>query len=438
MTNTAMPDTPNGSRFGWTKPARREEFETRGKAEGLPTYRVVFQGQTKDFPIIRVPIDLPKYRMVNGRTASLQVEHLALNPDDRRDLFTGDPEMWDAQEAQHALLIQLGRQSELDKYFADPAHKQVDPLLLDQDGFAVNGNRRLSAWRDLIHSDPAKYGHFEHIDVVVLPHATEKEINQLEARLQIEKDIRAEYDWDAEANMMLVKMERFGFTPADLCHLYKMKEGDLQQLLDMREYADEYLRSRGKTDMWSEVSSQEHTFQRLVQSRGKLSGGVGRKELFKEAAFALIDDPSAVGRLYTAIPELALSLDKVTERLAGEFDVASDVHDDELDALFGSGVADNDADREAALAAVLRDEQSLPRAREIIADVLESERQLKKDNKKTGYLLDMCAKANSALTVAAKDGLRPESKLSGVEKQLNEIDARVAVIRAFLAQHAKA
>lgn len=435
MSDITFPDPTKGSRFGWPKPARLEEFHARLKASGLPTVQVAFQGGQQDIPRIRVPIDLPKYRLGNGRTASLQVEHLARHPDLRRDLFTGDPEMWDAQEAQHELLLQLGRQSDLDKYFTDPANRQSGALLLDQDGFVVNGNRRLSVWRQLLADDASKYGHYEYIDVAVLPHATEKDIDRLEALLQIEKDIRADYPWDAQANMMLAKMEH-GATPADLCHLYKMKDAELQELFDMRDYADEYLRSRGKADMWSEVSGQEHTFRRLVQNRVKLSG-VARQEMFKEAVFALIDDPSSVGRLYLAIPELAASLDKVGDRLSAEFAVDAATPKDGLDDLFGDGRPSAPAARDAALASVLQDPKQLPRARDVIADVLESERQLKKDVRKAGYLLDCCAKANTALVAAVKDGLRPESKRGGVGSQLDQIEKSIAQIRAFLAQHAK-
>lgn len=435
MPDIDLPDTPKGSRFGWPRPARLEEFETRFQVNGLATDRVVFQGLNQDLPIIRIPIDLPKYRLVNGRTASLQVEHLAINPDLRSDLFSGDPEMWDAQEVQHELLLKLGRLSDLDGYFEDAAHKQVNPLLLDEDGFVVNGNRRLSMWRQLLHDEPEKYGHFEHIEVVVLPHATEKDINRLEAQLQIEKDIRADYSWDAQANMMMAKMERDNIKAEELCKLYKMKDTEFAQLLDMRSYADEYLRSRGKADRWSEVSGQEHTFQRLVQSRSKLSG-VGRKEIFKEAAFALIDDPTAVGRLYIAIPELAANLDKVVERLVSELDLDTTLPDDGLDDLFGGGQSDESGVPETALIQALQNPDQRTQARETIGEVLETERQVKKDVKKAGYLLDQCAKANSFLTAAAKEGLRPESKITGVAKQLDEIETRVAAIRAYLAKHA--
>ena len=436
MSEIDLPTSPRGSRFGWPKPARLAEFAERLKATGLPTHRVVYQDRAQDVPIIRVPIDLPKYRMSNGRTASLQVEHLARNPKLRADLFSGDPELWDAQAAQHELLLKLSKQGDLAGYFADTANRQVDPILLDANGFVVNGNRRLSNWRELLEKDGTKYGHFRTIDVAVLPHGTDREIDRLEAMLQIEKDIRADYNWDAQANMMQARVQG-GFPIPELAQLYGMKPAQVQELLDMREYAAEYLRSRVQEDLWSVVSPHEFAFRRLVQWRAKLSG-LAKQEMFKEAVFALIDDPSAVGRLYEAIPALAASLEQVSVRLAQEFpeetDAAAAAPAADLDALFGGGAA---PPPETSLVQVLQQPDSRERAREVIADVLESERQLKKDIKNAGYLLDMCAKANASLTAAVQNGLRPESKRTGVARQLDEIETRIAGIRAFLAQHAQ-
>ena len=93
MPDTQNPSAASSSRFGWPKPKRTEEFTNLLAKPSGATERVVFQGQTIDIPIIRVPIDLPKYRMVNGRTASLQAEYLAKNPKARADLFSGDPEL---------------------------------------------------------------------------------------------------------------------------------------------------------------------------------------------------------------------------------------------------------------------------------------------------------------------------------------------------------
>jgi hypothetical protein len=437
MTELASSTFSSTSRFGWPKPARVEEFKKLLASPAVATFRVVFQGKTVDIPIIRIPIDLPKYRMTNGRTASLQAEYLARNPSAQPDLFSGDAELWDSQEAQHALLLQVAKQSDLRKYFEDTSNKQVEPILLDENGFVVNGNRRLSTWRDLCHNDSTKYCHFLHIDVAVLPHCDEKEIDRLEAALQIEKDIKADYSWDAEANMMIAKQKRDGFSNKELAELYKMKESEVQVLMDMRSYADEYLRSRGRADLWSQVSYHEEAFRKIVSSRQRISG-IGSQEVFKQAAFTLIDNPDeAGGRLYDTIPAIVESLDLIKEKLQAEFEVKSEATTSSLEDLFG-GVAPGAAESslDIPLAKEIQKAESAEKARKIIVEVIESQKQLKKDSKSAGYLLDCCAKAQSVLMAAVKDGLRPESKLSGVGKQLDQIQVQVEKIRAYLDEHA--
>ena len=435
-TNPPSP-TPTSSRFGWPKPARTEEFKKLLAKPGDATTRVVFQEKTQDIRIVRVPIELPKYRMANGRTASLQSEHLAKNPAARNDLFSGDAELWEAQEAQHALLLQLAKQADLQKYFEDTSNKQIDPILLDESGFVVNGNRRLATWRELLFKHPEKYGHFRHVDVAVLPHSEEREIDRLEASLQIEKDIKADYSWDAQANMMLAKRKRDGFSNKELAELYKMKEGDVQELLDMHSYADEYLRSRNKANLWSQVSEHEFAFRKIVTSRPKISG-IGSQEIFKQAAYTLIEKPEdAGGRLYEAIPAIMESLDQVREKLQDEFDVKPAATNAQLEGLFGGSKVAESESIDMPLAKEIQKPENAEKARKIIVEVIESQKQLKKDAKSASYLLDCCAKAQALLAAAVKDGLRPESKLAGVAKQLDQIKAQTDKIRKYLEEHAE-
>ena len=119
MTSYNLPTSPTASRFGWPKHTREDEFDKLKKTSNLPTHRTEFQGKVEDFPIIRIPIGLPKYRLANGRTTSSQEEYLAKYPDTRRDLFSGDPELLDAQEIQHSLLFDLSKQAGLFEYFKD-------------------------------------------------------------------------------------------------------------------------------------------------------------------------------------------------------------------------------------------------------------------------------------------------------------------------------
>lgn len=433
MPQTDIPSNPTKSPFGYPRPERLEAFMTAMESANGATHRVTLQGQIRDFPIIKVRINVPKYRMENGRTSSAQVEHLAKHKDARKDLFSGDPELLDAQDAQHQLLLKLAGKSDLRKKFEDAANKQVDPILLDSDGFVINGNRRLATWRDLFMNGGPEYKHFEWIDVVVLPTVDEKAIDKLEAELQIEKDIKADYSWDAEANMMLAKRQREAYTNKELGDLYGMKESEVTELLDMRDYADEFLRSRGRQDMWSDVAGDELAFRRIVTGRSNV-GGPGRQDLFKKAAFALIDNPKEVNdSLHDAINNLGKHIGLIVDKLQKAFDVKPAKGEASVDDMFGGGGGEGTEAVDLALAKEIENEDKAAEARKIIVDIIEAEKLKKRENKSANKLLDTCAKANSALQEACM-ALTPDAKTDGVEAQLQMIEKNIQAIRAFLAK----
>lgn len=285
-----IPPPPRQSPYGWPLPDRREEFEKLLKAPTGETWRVEhFKGKTVSLPILRIPLNLPKYRIANGRTASAQQEWVA-SKNVQPDFFDGgDSELEEVQIAQHQILKSMIKEEGLLTKFQNNSHKQVEPILLDENGFVVNGNRRLCCWRELYASDAAMYGHFSHIDAVVLPHCDERELDRLEAQLQIEKDIRSDYTWDSEANMMLQKQRLHGFTTPELAQLYGKTKREIEDLIAMRELAAEYLRSRGKENAWSEVKGDRYAFQELLKAMSGTSSPADR-EIVKEASFALIDD----------------------------------------------------------------------------------------------------------------------------------------------------
>jgi hypothetical protein len=433
MLEPQMPLNPKDSRFGWTKAARKEEFQARLAQSPQAHHRVVVENQQMDLPIIKVHQNVPKYRMENGRTASAQVEWLAKHPEKPKTFFKEDPELWEVQEAQHELLLKLVERTVLRKFFENPVNKQVDPILLDEHGFVVNGNRRLATWRDLFHSDRAKFGRYEYIDVAVLPHIDHKAIDKLEAKLQIEPDIKDDYTWDAEANMMLTKRAEYG--DAGLAELYNKKETQIRELLDMRDYAEEWLKSRGKESMWSLASDKELAFRRIVTTRGKV-GNTGRQQLFKEAAFALIDNPDEVkDSLHDAINGMALNIEPIVDKLKAAFKIEKPAGDPETDELFGGGLTPGGAADTAdlALSQAITGGENAAKARQIIVDFIETQKMLKREAKSAERLLDCCAKANALLEEGIKLGLTAETKTDGVEAQLDQLASKIERIRGFLA-----
>lgn len=437
MNQLTLPVGPKDSPLGWPLAARLEEFTKLHGQKNLPTDRVEFQGKIRDFPIITVPLNLPKYRLSNGRTASSQSEFLAKHPDKPSNYFIADPELLDVQQAQHGLLLKLGEKQDLLKYFLDTANKQSNPILLDENGFVVNGNRRLTAWRHLYTTDPKKYAHFAHIDVVVLPHCDEKEIDRLEARLQIQQDIKADYSWDAEANMMVQKMKLHGFSEKEIGDIYGMKDAEVRELLLMREYADEYLKSLGKTDHWSLVVEDEMAFQKLVQYLSKIAS-TGEQDLFKQAAFILIEKSETVGRrLYEAIPEIQKYLPNVKSKLKEQFPVkAPESKKGDMEDLFGGAVAKNDPLDIPLAAAIVATPESKEKAKEIIVEVIDAQRELKKEAQSANFLINQLARANGFVQSAISDGLKAETNRTGVESQLAELEKRIAYIQKWLGENA--
>lgn len=435
MPDFALPEDPLSHPLGWPRPKREEEFHKLQAATNLPTDRIIFQGKTRDFPIIRVPINLPKYRLANGRTSSSQEEWLAKNGG-QADFFEIDPELLEVQSVQHKLLLDLASEAGLMPYFENAANTQVNPILLDEAGFVINGNRRLATWRQLLATSGEKYGHFRHIDAVVLPHCDEREIDRIESAEQIKKDIKAGYSWHAQANMMLSKRKRFNASDKEIAEEWEIKEREVRELIDMRNYAAEYLKSRGNDLQWSLVQD-KYAFAEIVSGRSKISSP-GEQELFKQCAFTLVDNAKEVGgRLYDAIPGIQLYLDEVKAKLQSHFNAQPAAVNNDMQSLFGGAPQAGEDPINMPLAALIQKAENSDAARKIIVEVVDSQKQLKRDSKAAGFLVDSLAKAQGLLASAIKEGLRPESTKTGAQKQIDQIRDQLIQIEAWLGTNAQ-
>ena len=140
--------------LGWPLPKRKDHIRRLADAQVKETYRVPFQGRQQPLPIRLVPIGFPKYRLDNGRTQAAQAEYLAKHPERPADFFRRDLESEEAHRAQHEILKEMitgGGEKDLLRYFK--GREQTQPFILTDDGFVVNGNRRLTAFRELIAED---------------------------------------------------------------------------------------------------------------------------------------------------------------------------------------------------------------------------------------------------------------------------------------------
>jgi hypothetical protein len=416
--------------YGWALPKRQDLFD-RLKEHAAETERIIFQDKQQTLPIIRIPIEVPKYRILNGRTATLQQEWLAMNPDRGEDFFAKDPESIEVQQAQHNLLLRLVNGAGLLDSFKS-GEQQEQTIILDSNGFVVNGNRRLCAWRSLYYSEGRQYGHFANIDVIVLPPCDDRAIDQLEAKLQVKRDIKDNYSWDAEALMMQDRKDRHMLTDRELADFYETREVDIKESLEMLEYASKYLEAKGKARHWSLVSDKYHALQQIVRNRKKLTS-VGDVKLFEDGSFVLLDDPTG-GRLYEYIPDLQKYLPKVAAKLLEEFEdqiTASVGGNEDLEDLFGTSTETNH--KKIPLAEIMSKDINRERAAEIIKDAVESERSCEKDKNTANHVLKMLQKANSDVQTAI-GSMRADSTTTGIQDQITAIENGLGRIKDWLAK----
>lgn len=427
--NTSSQAFSSANEFGWPLPKRKQHFdEVKG---GATQHRQIdFMDTAFTLPVLRVPINLPKYRMLNGRTASAQQEWLAKHVDKPEDFFRQDPESDEVQRVQHELLGKLVSGAGLLTYFKQVENKQKEPIVLDCNGFVINGNRRLCAWRTLLKEDQKRYGHLAHIDVIVLPPGDDKAIDKLEGQLQVEPDIRDDYTWDSLANMMKIRQDLHGLDTQALGEFYKKKESEVKELLDMLDYAAVYLEKRCKPRQWSEVADKEFAFRQMVKKREQF-GSAGEKRLFEEVAFVLIDDPEG-GRLYEAIPDAHKYFEIIRKGLLDVFPVTAAAGEG-LDILGGAVVTSTDVPLAQEIG---KDDDSRRKAAAIIRDLIELTKLLDKEKKSVDFLLTQLQKANGFIQNGITAGLRPESRREGVEPQLVAIEQGLARIRKWLTENA--
>jgi hypothetical protein len=406
------------------------------------TYSLQFMNKDFVLPVINVPIELLMYRLENGRTVSLQDEHLAQHPDLPDDFFSRDDNSPEAQTIQHELLMKLCMEKDRDKIiftlFKDTNNKQIDPLIITNKGFVVNGNRRLSCWRTLYFSDKKVYKHFEYIKVAVLPLADEKAIDKLEADLQIAPDIKADYSWHAEAKMMKRRKDERMEKIEDIAKFYRIKEKDVEERIEMLWYAGEYLKRNNWDRQWSRLDQDYYAFEQLVKNRKNLSYTVD-KSLLESITYAYITtskgDEGVEGRLYGKIPEIRRYLNPIVEAIGNEIpDIKNDPKQIDVD-LLSDELFDTPNDLvEIALALVNTSEEVQKKVVEISEQVIADEKAKEREKKSTNYLLEQVKKANSSLE-NAKSAIDDYVMTTGLMNILISIEKKVSYIKEWLEKH---
>lgn len=393
-----------------------------------------FRGAKTVLPVIRVPIDLPVYRMENFRTFSDQAEYL-VREHKPSDFFRVGQENEGVQQVQHELLAKLAAKGKANSVVPVievlEREGQRDTLLITRSGVVVNGNRRLAGMRELYKRDSGTFHHFGHVNCKVLPaDTTYNDILEIEGILQGRPETRLDYDWIGDAELLKAMLHVKGKVE-DVAKLLNRKVPEvrttLQALAEAEMYLKDWAKAEGEYNRVAEAG--EQLFKDLP---GHLTGKPsGLQDASRAIAWTLFENGAKLeGRLYNYNIAFGKRAEDVLNRLAEDLGVPleNNASNDEGEFDFDIGEDDKDAGY-IPIINILRDDarkgEAIDTLVEICNNIVESER----DKKSETAALKAITAANARL--AEVDLSRAgASTYEAIEKQLAAVIHRATSLHA--------
>ena len=400
-----------------------------------------FRATKTALPVIRIPVDLPIYRMENFRTFSEQAEYIA-REHRSHDLFVVGQESESVQQIQHEILARLAAKGKAAS--VTPVidvlqrEKQRETLLVTRGGVVVNGNRRLAAMRELWIADKLEFDSFGYIDCKVLPaDTTPSDILEIEAALQAKPETRLDYDWIGDAKLLAAMLKIKGRVE-DVAGMLGRRVAEVKTTLQALNEADIYLKDWvGAEGEYSRVS--EHGEQLFKDLPSLIQGKPeALQEASRSVAWSLFENVGKLeGRLYNYNSVFGKRVEDVLDRLAEELGVAvveepradGEEFDFELDG--GPSQASYQP-----LIDALKDQSTRAEAVDLLVEIAVSVVESEKDKKSGGAALKAITSANAKLAEVDLSRAAPDTYVAA-ERQLSSVMKRATELQEKLSESRK-
>ena len=363
-----------------------------------------FRGDTVNLPVIRLPINLPVYRMDNCRAFSAQQTAIAIKGLDK-NFFSNGQEQSSTNQEQHNILFKLANQvtsSVASIVNVLDSDEQREPILITNTGVVVNGNRRLAAMRELYQSkDGTVDNRFEYVKCSVLPSdTTRNEIDDIEADLQARPQTKLEYDWIGDAQLVRRQIEK-GRSPKDVAARLRRSKSDIENTLQALDEADLYLSEWvGKPGNYELVSSEGQ------QIFGDIPKNIKNKSpelqnASRAIAWSLFENRKNItGRVYRLNAAFGKLVPTVFEFLADQldFESKSESGDDDGGEFEVDIESDENTDDYTPIIGFLRNEETKAKASEALIESCEIAIELDKEQNVEKAALKALTQVNTKLS----------------------------------------
>ncbi len=229
-------------------------------AQAVRDHWVTLHDGAVTIPAAPLAQELLVYRVDNGRLLADLEEQLGGEPGALARLHASEDSM-ETQTLLHGLLVTKAGDSrgpilqELQRLAV-----QTEPLLVDNDGVVINGNRRLAAMRRLLAEDPQRYQRFHTPLVAILPPGVSRaDLEFLEASLQMAPDTKLAYGWLERRLKLREQHARLGLADEWIQEAYRLADpAQLEQELAELALAETFLEQfQGQPRRYSSLEDAE-------------------------------------------------------------------------------------------------------------------------------------------------------------------------------------
>ncbi len=397
-----------------------------------------FRGDKATLKVITLPVDLPVYRMDNCRTYSEQQDEIATGNLDK-NYFAKGQELTTLQVAQHAILARLAkRQSTSVSSILDVLENegQRSPILITATGVVVNGNRRLSAMRELYAQDESVNSQWGFVKCLVLPaDTTAEEVDDIEANEQARPQTKLDYDWIGDAQLVRRQVMRKSDTKL-VAQQLRRSEPDVKNLLQSIEEADLYLSEwANKPGQYSLVSGDaEQIFGDLPKRL--LGKSVALQNASRAIAWSLFENRDKLpGRVYAFNVAFGKLAPIVLANVAEQLDIAKSSDGGQDDEGFSIDIETGGAEDYSAVIAALKGEATKQDAVEALIEASQSAIETDAGQRSKSAALKALAQVHAKLAgidfTTAGTSTYPalRKQLESIRELITKLDSKLAALK---------